>query len=73
MPLDDIVDESRAVCFVGDIAGDRVGTRDLLNQTGQPLGAPRGQDGDPASLANRSGELSTQPGAGTRDDDDAIF
>jgi len=61
------------VRFVCHIAGDRVSARDLLGERSESLGTPGGQDGNPAGLANRSGELSAQPGAGPCDDDDAIL
>ena len=73
MPLDHAVDEPRAVRFVGDVAGDGISARDLLGERGQPVGAARGQDRDPAGLADRPRELGAEPGACARDDDDTIF
>ena len=70
MPLDHAVDEPLAVGFVGDIAGDGVGARDLLGERRQPVGATRGQDRGPAGVADGPRELGAKAGARPRDDDD---
>ena len=73
MPVDDAVDQPLAIGFVGDIAGDGVGARDLLGERGEPIGAARGQDGDAAGLADRPRELGAEPGARPRDDHDTTI
>ncbi len=61
MSLDDTVDETSPIRFIGDVAGDRVRAWDLRGERREPVGTARGEDGSPAGLANRSGELSAQP------------
>ena len=63
------ISRSRSVC-VGDVAADRVGTRDLLGERREPIGATRGEDGNPAGLADCPRELGAEPGARPCDDDD---